>query len=135
MKKLPTWAKVGISVVVLGVPLTAMYYAGKFIRRKIQERQGLKDATNKGSTGIIDKSVFPLMQGSKGKEVSVVQYYYNLKYGGKLRLDGIWGSKTQEMLSKVGLTEIDKKKYVEIAKYVDNIVNKGGGNASASIGK
>lgn len=54
------------------------------------------------STVTQDKNGFPLMQGSKGKYVEMLQKALNDRYGSDLVVDGIFGTKTAKALSAHG---------------------------------
>lgn len=75
------------------------------------------------------KGLFPLKRGSRGKEVEDVQKFINsviplypqlnLK---KLTVDGVWGSKTDEALKKLGFpTVISESLYLEYKQKTEGI--------------
>jgi len=91
-----------IIVVILGI-------ASFFIYKKV------KKSGSSTQTGTTSSSDFPLKQGSKGANVTILQNMLNKIIPAELEADGIFGPKTEaDLYKKIGLKQLTKNQFEEL---------------------
>lgn len=98
MKKV--WLRVGIGLVVAsGAYLGASYFISKRKSQKLQD--DAKKALDEGkATSSVVAEAFPLKKGSKGVLVEMLQQWLNSENNESLKVDGIFGSKTEAAVKR-----------------------------------
>lgn len=108
--------KIYIAIAVIVLVVFALWLAKKLVNKSNSGITPSESTNTKTPTTVITDAPFPLKIGSRGDNVKCLQRFLNAHNDSgilaPLQIDGIFGSKTQNMLSTLyGISEVSQSFY------------------------